>query len=409
MAMESDGTIRDEDLAFGLPRENAFSRDEHVARLRGVRELVQNAGLDALIVQHPSNVYYLSGFSSKVMFYFESLILPAEGPPTLAVLEWEMAVARLTSIIDRIEPFPVLDAGPNVVAALVTEAGLGRARIGLEMRSPNLSGYRLDALRESLPLATLVDGSGLVEAQKVIKSPAELECVRAAATLSDRGIKAAVSSCRAGTTDSQVAGAIYETIISGGSDYMTMDPVVVTGRRSGIMHASHHGVVINRNDSIAIELGAVVRRYSAPLQRTITVGKVSRDLRRLEEASTTAIENMLSIIRPGASARDVARAAQDGVDIAGSDVYYHKGCAYSVGAAFPPNWVEGSYYIGGNNPLALDDVGPLRAGMVLNLPMSLRYVGVTGIMQNETVVVTDDGCVPLSTMPRRLLRAGEPL
>lgn len=44
----------------------------------------------------------------------------------------------------------------------------------------------------------------------------------------------------------------------------------------------------------------------------------------------------------------------------------------------------------------------IREGMVLHLPMSLRRRGVFGVMQSETVVITNDGCEALSNVERRL-------
>jgi hypothetical protein len=40
--------------------------------------------------------------------------------------------------------------------------------------------------------------------------------------------------------------------------------------------------------------------------------------------------------------------------------------------------------------------------MVLNVPISLRVLGRRGAMTGEAVLITDDGCEPLSRLERRL-------
>jgi Xaa-Pro aminopeptidase len=401
-----EGTMAGADAFPGLPKELPFSVAEYEARIRRVREVMRERGLDALLVHHPSNVFYLSGYYSTVMFYHECVVVPLDGPVTLAVLNWEEGAARLHAWLERLALFPALNRAPEVIAAVLQEHGLARGAIGVEQWSAAMTAQKFAAFQHALPMADIRDASGLVEQVKLLKSPQEIAYVREAARLSDLGMQASIETAAPGKTDNEIAAAAYEAMIAAGGEFMSFDPLVLSGRRSGIMHTSHKRVPVHPGEPIVVELGAVFQRYVAPLERTICVGPPDDRVRRLALASETALQNVIGALRPGATAAEVVRAGEAGIALAGPDAFFHRGFAYGVGAAFPPNWVEGSIYVGGStNPLgAADAAGQVRIqeGMVLNVPISLRIIGECGVMNGETVVVTRDGCEPLSELERRL-------
>lgn len=105
--------------------------------------------------------------------------------------------------------------------------------------------------------------------------------------------------------------------------------------RSGIIHTNHAGY------EVFTELGAVRRRYTAPMMRTAVVGQAS--------PQQPAPAN-----RTGADCRSCLFSGVFG---------------YPVGAAFPPSWVAGSMFI------ATDNEAILEEDMVFHLPICLRKPG----------------------------------
>ena len=71
---------------------------------------------------------------------------------------------------------------------------------------------------------------------------------------------------------------------------------------------------------------------------------------------------------------------------------------YSVGIGFPPDWVEHSMY------LHEGDERPLQAGMTFHSPIGY-FIPAKDVAAyySETWVVTENGGVPLTTMPRELV------
>src|SRR5205814_2243350 len=158
----------------GLPREPAFSLEEYQDRVERVRREIRAAGLDALLVHHPPNVLYLSGYQSFSMYDRECLGLPPDGEPTLLDPELERGGAVLRAWL----PEPVgcaRDRDPaQVLARVLRERGLDAARLGVEQQSAAVSAAHFAALGAALPRAELRDGSGLVGRVKRVKSAREI-------------------------------------------------------------------------------------------------------------------------------------------------------------------------------------------------------------------------------------------
>ncbi len=389
------GPVKKEDLE-GLPQELAFSVEEYQGRLDKVRRGMGEMGVEVLVVQHPSNVLYLSGYQSFAMYQDECVILPIEGDPSLIVHPPELGGALLHSWFGHIYGYEADKSRESYQAKLLTEKGFGRSKIGIEKQSLGVPAGHFEALGEALSGAMLVDGSGLVEAVKMTKSPKEIEYLREAARITDLGTRATIQAAGEGKTDQDMAAAGYQTMIQAGSEYMCLGPIVTTGRRSGVLHSNHKRVRLNKSDSILIEVGGCIQRYTAPTMRSVSIGEPKPEVKRVADACITALGNVLTTIRPGITADEVAKAGWEGIAMAGEDFVFHGNFGYAVGAGFPPSWADGT---------ALIESGiqtRLQPGMVFHHPIALRRLGQYGVAFSETSVVTAEGCEVLTSVERQL-------
>src|SRR5262249_27250108 len=145
---------------------------------------------------------------------------------------------------------------------------------------------------------------------KVLKSPAEVAYLREAGRFTTRGMEAALASVAAGQSDNDVAAAAADAMLRGGSEFFCIDPIVTVGPRSGIPHTTFRRTVIRPGDSVFIEVGACICRYSAPLMRTAAVSPVSGEVQRAAAACRDSLDALIENMRPGATARQVAARAK---------------------------------------------------------------------------------------------------
>ena len=381
----------------GLPQELAFPVEEYEARVAAVRQGMREREIDALVVQHPPNVLYLTGYQTFSSNAGECVVVPLEGDPTLLVPPPELGGALLHTWLDDQRGYAPDRSEEQYIAGTLMDNNLDGARVGVEKGSHGLPAGAYEGLVAALPKAQFVDGSGIVEAVKTVKSSREIEHIRAAAKTTEAGMAAAIDAAREGATDNDVAAAASEAILAAGSEYMCVSPIITSGRRSGILHSTHKRNRLENGDVILLEMGGCIHRYSAPTMRTVFISEPPAEARRMAEACLIALGNVLSTIRAGVTADEVAEAGWEGMNLAGDDFVFHGNFGYAVGAGFPPTWADGTAAI----MSGIDTV--LRPGMVFHHPVALRRMGRYGTAFSETTVVTEDGCEVLTGSPREIV------
>ena len=379
-----------------LPREPAFPAEEYRTRLAAARAAFTAAKMDALLVSNPASVLYLSGYQTFSVLAGETLIVPSEGDPVLVVPSPELGTALLHTWLESACGFdPERSAGANLAERL-RECGLGAATIGVEKDASGLTPSCLDELRQMLPDARFEDATQLLVTLKAVKSERELACHRRAAPMTDAGMAAAMEAAVEGGSDNAVASAAAQTMLSAGSEYMCVAPIVTTGARSGILHSSHKRKELHRGDSVCVEIGACYERYTTPLMRTASIGPPTPGVQRLADACLRALDCVLEALRPGLTGHEVAETGWKGIAAAGEDLVFHGCFGYGVGAGFPPTWADRTGLIMSGQHT------PIRPGMVFHHPVALRRLGEHGVMFSETSVVTETGCEPFGNTERRL-------
>ncbi|URK86751.1 aminopeptidase P family N-terminal domain-containing protein [Rhizobium sp. RCAM05350] len=203
----------------------------HLDRTR-TSQLMERAGLDALLLLSPESFTYATGAPAGVATMWQrtgavAAIVPANPAHQEAAVVTDLfeAAFRASSTITDIRINPIwvetgdirgmearrpealiqaawekqgrpagfqrpetFDAnmGFRLAAALLAEKGIGEGRIGIEFDGLSVTDFRL--LSAALPDAELLDASDLVRHLKMIKSPTEIGHLRTAVELAEAGI-----------------------------------------------------------------------------------------------------------------------------------------------------------------------------------------------------------------------------
>ena len=383
-----------------VPAERAFVKSEYDARLERTRAAMGHAGIDLVLLHSLPDICWLTGYQTPLSDWYSCAIVPLEGEVVLQVCDHELAAMH--TYVDTFLPvsWEDMDAAAAQLASHLRATGAAAACIGVQARRPGLQPFTERALRHALPGARLVDIGNLVLRLRAVKSKAEVACLREAARLSTLGMRAALACLRDGVTENDVTAAAMQAIVANGGEYFSIDPIVRSGPRSGVTHATAKRRVVRAGDSILMEIGGVYQRYCAPLLRTAVIGKPGPRLRHLADVSLSAMELLFANLSAGRTAGDVASAAMKALAGLDPEVRMRGYFGYAVGIGFPPSWVERSVEIAEGR----DDV--LEVGMTFHLHRVLRVPGVVGVGFSETAVVTAHGYELLTEHPRELVVIG---
>jgi Xaa-Pro dipeptidase len=363
-----------------------FSLAEYRRRTAAVRAGLAARGIDACLISIPENIYYLTGFTTTGYYMYQTLILPVEGEPMFVTyLEERLNVIR-RSWMDRYLTYSVIEDPIEVTLRAVAELGLEDKVLAIEESGFFFPIRTYKRLTEVLPRARWTDGSGVVEAVRLVKSEAEIAYIRQGAKAAMAGMKAAIAAVARGRTENDVAAEIYRATLQAGSEYPGSPPYVVSGERTGLPHGTWEGRVLRDGDIVFLEHSGCVRRYSAAMMRTCFLGRPPDIVCRTADILLQGVQNAIDAIRPGVTSGEVDAACRDTILGAGFSDYTHE-TGYSIGVCYPPGWNES--HIMNLHP---GDPTPLVPNMVFHIVPSLMIPELNGhVGFSDTVLVTASG------------------
>mgnify|MGYP002735205649 CR=1 FL=1 len=384
--------------AAQVPPDQLFSADEYLARTSAVQANMAERDLDALLLVSPENVYYLVGLSHQGYFAFTALLFPREGRPKVVTRSMErVTLMEQAPDVDHVG-FDDDEEPGEATARAVVEAGLGRGRIAVERNTMFFPLRIWDRVCAELPDVFWEDAGDTVDEVRLVKSEREVYCIRQAAALSDRAVRAGINAAGVGVNEREVAAEVYRSMVLGGSEYPGFAPLVRSTDMIAQEHATWRDRVLMPGDTLLLELSASVRRYHAPLTRVVHVGRSTGDVEAAGELALAGLETVREALRPGVLTGDVYAAWQETMDkVLGFGRYQRHHCGYTVGIGFPPSWVGGSTVVGIRPGGRIE----IREGMVFHVLSWLLGAGTADYGVSDTVLVTADGGELLTSAARK--------
>jgi Xaa-Pro aminopeptidase len=386
-----------------------FGRELFVERQDALRARLSEAGIDAAIYVSPEEMYYLTGYNTPGYYYgFQAVVIPVDRAAFIVcrLVEESNAIAR--SIIEKCHVFRDTDDPARVAAQALEREGLGSARIGLDAAQVSISPAHYLTLAEAIGPQRLVSEGGILGRLRAVKSDEELDCMRCAAKVSAAGMHAAIAATAVGASEDDIAAACYSAMISAGGEYPGMPPMIASGHRAGLAHATWEGHrEIKERDIVILEIPGCVRRYHACQLRCVSVGEPTALNRSRMQVALEARASALESIRAGVTSDSVDRAMRQPIEKAGLEAHHLHRAGYGLGIAYPPRWDEGQIV-----SLRSNDDRELEPNMVFHLLPALYFFNETLIGCTETVRVTDDGYELLTNFPTGFMEAdngGAPL
>ena len=371
----------------------AFPGAELDLRGERARRALSAAGLDALIVSVPENIYYLTGLDHWGFFACHLLVLPVEGEPVLVCRAMERITVenqvRNARFVGHADDENIADH----VVAVLRQLGLVDARLGLEMRSLFITPRIAEELQGGTAGAAWSDASGIIDALRLRKSPLEMKYTRNAARAADAGMLAAIEAVRDGASDHEIAAECHRAMILAGSEYPGFGPFIRPTSRLGEEHTTWCGDSFKRGDAVFLEIAAAVRKYQAPMGRLVYVGEAPAGAEASAELAIDGMRAIVAALVPGARAGEVYAAWQEVARGAGLAAYHRHHCGYLVSIGFPPSWTGGSMV----TALAPDSDLRLETGMTFHAHSWFTNTDCVDYFISNTVMLGENGAEVLTS------------
>jgi ectoine hydrolase len=371
-----------------------FTQAEYDRRIALTRAAMSKAGLEVLFVTDPSNQAWLTGYDGWSFYVHQGVILGLEGDPVWwgrnqdtngALRTVWMADTQIIGYPDHFvqstERHPM-----QHLAEQLKMLGHEGARIGVEMDNYYYSAKAHASLCESLPDATVLDATALVNWQRAIKSEEELTFIRRAARISETIVDGLLERVEPGVPKNEIVAEILRDGVRGADghwgDYAAIVPLLPSGADAAAPHLTWNGKPFETGEATFFEISGCYRRYHAPFCRTIFLGTPPDFLVRAEAALVEGLEAGLEAARAGNRACDIANALAEPLLRAG--IERGARCGYPIGLSYPPDWGERTI------SLRAEDETVLQPGMTFHFMPGL-WMEDWGLEITESILITEDG------------------
>jgi Xaa-Pro aminopeptidase len=353
-----------------------------VNRADRVSARLVNRGLDALLVTGMANVRYLTGFTGSTAY---AVVGPAV---RRFVTDFRYVERARAEVVD----FDQEQGPPRLLEALSDGWPEGPVRLGFD--DTDVSVRTHERLREVLPdRVELVAADGIVEAERAVKEPGELDAIRAAAALADDVYDWLREFGLVGRTEQEVAVALEHQMRLRGASGPSFPSIVASAEHGALPHAEPRNVPIIRDVLVTLDIGARLDGYCSDCTRTWATGSVGEELEEIHALVLRAQLSALDAVRPGPEGREVDAVGRDVITAAGHGERFGHGLGHGVGLE-----VHEAPRLSRNNAEAR-----LEAGNVVTVEPGVYVPGLGGVRIEDLVFVTADGRDVISRTAKDLL------
>lgn len=354
-------------------------------RITQLQERLKRKKISALLVTHPGNRRYLSGYTAVDHSILESsgvLLVPSRGVPYL------LTDSRFSLQAEEEAAGFIVQLYNKGLAACLKQllAELNIRHLGFEGDYILYSTFnRLEKMTRKMGVR-MVSLEGTVERARIVKTEEEIEKIRASVLLNEKVFRKIFARIRPGMTEREVALALEREMMMSGAESPSFETIVAYGENAAKPHAVPTERVLQPGDTVLIDMGLVLDGYCSDMTRTFVIGQPDKTfvdrLRVVRRAQQAAIR----VIRAGVTCREVDTAARRVMRDAGYGSFFGHALGHGVGLD-----------VHEEPRLSSRSRKKLRNGMIVTVEPGMYLPDWGGIRLEDMVVVRNDGCEVLNT------------
>jgi Xaa-Pro aminopeptidase len=348
-------------------------------RIRKLREKFEEKGIQAALISHPDNLFYLSG---------------CEGLEGYLLITRQEAIMvtdfRYVEQAERQSPeykiFRISGKMADWLPRLFSITNI--QRLGFESDHLSYASYQqiLEILKNTGLSLELIPVSNLVNLLRIIKEPEEVEFINQAIKITDAVYEHIEKVLRAGMTEMDLAWEIEKYMRENGSQPVPFELIVAAGPNAALPHAKPSTYVIHAGEPIVIDIGSKFSYYGSDLTRTLCIGKPDETFKKVYSTVLQAQQTAISRIKAGMTGAEADAVARKVIIQAG------------YGEAFGHSLGHGIGLITHEKPtLSPTSTDILANGMVFTIEPGIYLSGWGGVRIEDDVLMENDKLTVLSS------------
>ena len=355
---------------------------DYARRRRAITRELRARNLDCLVVTHPANWYYLSGFTGES----GALLVTSAGTKLLTDGRFTVQAKEETRGI-KIEQ----QQGTLYTALGELLRGEGIRRFGFDPGQLTVSQWK--AVRKAAgDNCKGVEAGGLVEGLRKRKDAGELAQMRKAAILVGEVLEGVLKLVRPGIREREIGAEIEYQMRKHGASGPSFETIVASGWRAALPHARPTDKLLRKNELVVLDLGVILGHYCSDMTRTVYLGRAPKRIRGWYNAVREAQAAGVEAVKAGATCGEVDAATRDVLQKSRLETYFVHSTGHGLGLE-----------VHEEPRVARGQAVRLEPGNVITIEPGIYVEGVGGIRIEDDVAVHAGGNEVFTRVKRDLI------
>ncbi len=275
---------------------------------------------------------------------------------------------------------------------LIRESGVLRAgaRVGFDGNSVPYSDFR--TLKKLFPGVKFLPKADVIEQIAAVKDDSEIRSIKKAVEITDRTFDEILPMIKPGVREADLAAEISYLQRTHGAERDAFEAIVASGTRSALPHGHASQKKIARGDLLTLDFGCVVDGYHSDMTRTVGVGRLSSDAKKIYSLVRDAQQAAVGAARAGLGTKELDAVARGVIRKGGHDRHFRHSLGHGIGLQ-----------IHEAPRISVQSRSVLAAGNVVTIEPGVYVPGMGGVRIEDDVVIGRDGCTVLNRSSKELL------
>ena len=350
-------------------------------KIKSLQKILKNSD-EAILISSPENRRYFTGFPSS-----DGFLIVTRDDAVLFTDSRYIEAAQKTALCR---------------ASLVTKASKE-----IEFYFENKEITKILAERERLTVETadflkkafhprrVVPSKSLerkINELRAVKSADETDCIKKSQSIAEEAFSHILGFIKPGVTEKSIALELDFYMLSHGAEALSFETIAVTGKKTSMPHGVPDNTVVADGDFVTMDFGAVYKGYHSDMTRTVAVGNISAEQKKVYEIVLSAQKSALQTLKKGVPCRTADAAARDIIKENGYGEYFGHGTGHGVGIEIHelPNVSPASNAV-------------LTSGNIVTVEPGIYIPGKFGVRIEDMALITDEGFENLTRAPKELI------
>ncbi len=335
---------------------------------------------DGILLTSPVNRFWVSGFKSSA----GAIVITKDSAHYIADSRYIEAV---TKNVPNMTPVKMGATVEGTVAELVEKLGIKK----LAFEDNRLTVSSLTAFSKAMPNVEFIPLENSVELLRAVKDEGEVELVKIAQGITERAFTKLLTEIKVGMTEIQLARRLECLMLEEGADGFAFSTICASGENSSMPHAVPSDRKIKEGDFITFDFGAAYKNYRCDMTRTIAVGSVTEEMEKVYNTVLKAQVAAIEASKAGVIGCEIDKIARDIITEAGYGNNFGHGLGHSFG-------IE----IHEDPRFSIPCKTAIPENCLITVEPGIYLEGKFGVRIEDDILITKDGHINLTTMPKDL-------